>query len=92
MIEQVEEIAELIAPRMFGKKLGELQFFEGGNGISIEKSELFACMKKAGEIRIEALEIARKDFGRDGNSMMWPQLLQICEIIIERIDKEKAAK
>src|SRR6266852_3045993 len=88
MMEQIEEIAELITPRLFpGKKFSELSFFEGGKGIRIENSELFQVCAMAQHIRLEAIRIAREDLHRDYSSMDWPQLLQVCEIVIERKDK-----
>jgi hypothetical protein len=90
MMEEIQEIGEIIAPRMFGKKYHELTFSEGGNGTRFENSELFQVTAMAQAIRLEALEIARIKFHRGYADIRQGQLMELCEIVIKRRDQEAA--
>jgi hypothetical protein len=92
MMEEIREIGEIIAPRMFGKKYHELTFSEGGNGTRFENSELFQVAAMAQTIRLEALAIAREKFGRGYGDIRTGQLMELVDVAIERRDREAKAK
>lgn len=86
MLAEIEEIGMIIAPRMFGKKYSELDFFVTFKGL--EQSERFRCSKAAQEIRLEALKLAGAD-GRAYSDMKLPEFMGYCEkVIAEKYPRE----
>jgi hypothetical protein len=79
-LSEVQELCELIAPRMFGKKYHELDFMM--SFAKAQDSEAYRCAAEATKIRFEALERLRKATGRGYADTKWPELLQFCEQVI----------
>jgi len=80
VLHEIEELNQILAPKIFGKPLAELDFFTTFKGL--EGSERFKCAKAAAEVRLEALKRAGKA-GRAYSDMAWPELLIYCEEVIE---------
>lgn len=80
MLHEIEELNQILAPKLFGKPLAELDFFTTFKGL--EGSERFKCSKAAAEVRLEALKRAGRA-GREYSQMAWPEFLMYCEEVIE---------
>lgn len=81
MMADIQEICELIAPRLFGKPYSELTFFVPGEQTKKENCELFQCAAIAGQIRLDAMKSLQLRF--PGVSHAWPTLMQVCEELAE---------
>lgn len=81
MIEQVREIAEFLAPRLFGKNYEMLDF--GSERTKLQGSELFQCCAEASRIRFEAIAIARSQ-GQDYENLSGKELVSLCVNILAR--------
>jgi hypothetical protein len=83
MIEQIQEIGSLIAPRIFGKQYSQLRY-ESSMG-KLKQSELFECCAIAQTIRLEAMTAAANK-GRDPTTLSMHELLDLCDEVLERPD------
>ena len=80
MLSEIQELCEIISPRMFRKPYGELDFMRSFK--TLEQSEGYRCAREASIIRQEALARARKA-GRTYDCMAWPELLVYCEAVLQ---------
>lgn len=82
MLDEVREIAELIAPKLTGKRYSELEFFQTMK--EAENSQRFKVCQEAQRVRLLGIKRA-KERGRSYHQMKWPELLQHCEIVMEEL-------
>ena len=83
LLEEIQEIAELIAPKLFDKTYAQLGFAEGWG--KLKTSELFHCCATAQVIRLDAIKTAEIRF--QGRSFTWPEVMGICEEIISQPER-----
>jgi len=76
LLDEIREIGEIIAPKLYGKSYRELAFAENMGGI--EKSELFHVCATAQTIRLEAMKTAAWSYGSKRTKYGWPEILEIC--------------
>jgi hypothetical protein len=81
MIDQVRDIAEFLAPRLFGKSYEQLDF--GTDHRKLETSELFQCCAEAARVRLEAIAVARSQ-GREYESLSGKDLISLSAGILAR--------
>jgi len=87
---EIQEIGELIAPRVFGKLYKDLIFYLPGERTKKEDSELFQCCAMAQTIRLNAMKSIQLRF--PGVSHDWPAILLVCEEIIDQPGKLEQQK
>jgi len=88
LLEEIQEIAELLAPKLFGKPYAQLGFAEAWG--KLKTSELFHCCMIAQAIRLDAVRAAEIRYNATRYS--WPEIMGICEEIIaqpERLQQQK---
>lgn len=73
----------LIAPKLFGKDYFKLRF-ETTIG-QLANSELIHCSAEAQRIRLEARKLSANR-GRDPDRLSMPELLELCEQVLNRPD------
>ena len=90
LMDEIQEIGELIAPKLFGKPYVELGFTE--NFAKLKTSELFHCCAEAQLIRLQALQLLKHRSGKTYGDVSWPELLLLCKEVIEqpgRLEQQK---
>lgn len=90
LMDEIQEIGEMIAPSLYGKSYHELAYFILGEKTKMMDSELFHVCATAQSIRLEAIKAA--GFRFKDRVYGWPDLLEICNEIIQRpgvMEKQK---
>ena len=90
LMDELAEIAELIAPKLFGKPYSQLGFTE--NFGKLKTSELFHCCAEAQVIRLQALQLLKHRSGKTYGDASWPELLRLCEEVITQPDRLEQQK
>lgn len=85
MMAEIQEIGELIGPRIFGKPYNELTFWLPGGQTTKEENELFQCAVMAQAIRLDAMKSLQLRF--PGATHGWPAVMQTCEELTDKPER-----